>query len=523
MQISLKTLVPIPSRNGFKPGGSVPSGDNRSQPTVWISISVLALVIFLGPAFGYFIGIGIPLFYLLVAFLAMILGFVSLMKPEFGLLLLVAVIFSSINEVTVTRYGMPSVNIFLTLLVLLATLANKLVLKREKLVWDNQNLPLLAYGGIIMLSVFVAVDQELAIKEGFQDFIKDMIVYFIIIILVASETSIRRLTWQLLTIGALLGSLGVFQGVTGSYGNDFGGFANVISDPLITNGGKRVCGPLEDPNFYAQMMVMLVPLALYRLWDEVSPRLKAISAYILAILVLTVVFTFSRGGFVALVIVLALAALQKKVKPGYIIVGFCLLLPLLSFIPAEYGERMSSLDAFLPGGSNQPKTTEKDASLEARSALVKVGWLMFMDHPLLGVGTENFVVHSRDYAQELGLFISERGGQGVMAHNFYLQVLAETGVLGFVCFAASVLYAFAGLRASHAQLKKQGRLSLASITVSLQLSIVGYLVTALFLQGGGSDRWLWLLVAIATAIRQEVQRGQKKRQRYMAGRELCVS
>ncbi len=522
----LKTLWPTPSGKGFTPNGSVFSGPNpsaesdRAQPTVWISITVLALSVFLGLALGYFIGIGIPVSYLLVAFLAVVLGFVSLMKPQFGLLLLVAVIFSLFNEIAVAHYGMPSVNIFLTFLVLLATLANKLVLKREKLVWDNQNLPLLAYGGVLVASVFVAANQERALQEAVLDFAKDMSIYLIVITLITSEISIRHLIWELLIIGMLLGSLSVFQVFTNSYHNDFGGFAQVTVDTIAGDmTGERVSGPVGDPNFYAQMLVMLVPLALYRLWDEVAPALKTMAVYILVILVLTVVFTFSRGGFLALSAVLTLSAIEKKVKPGYIIVGLCILLPLLQFVPAEYGTRMGTLDVFLPGDSQQPKTTEDD-SLQFRSRLATIGWRMFVDHPFLGVGGENFIVLSSDYAQKLNLDIE---GRHLAAHNFYLQVLAETGLLGFAFFAASILYALAGLQSSHSQLKRAGRPSLASMTRSLQIGMVGYLVTALFLQGGGSDRWLWLWIAIATAIKQEVQRSQKKKRTPSAGRELCVS
>ena len=66
---------------------------------------------------------------------------------------------------------------------------------------------------------------------------------------------------------------------------------------------------------------------------------------------------------------------------------------------------------------------------------------MWADHPLVGVGPDNFEVHYQEYSEAIGTDPrpEQRG-----AHNLYLESLAETGLLGATAFFGVLWLALRG-------------------------------------------------------------------------------
>jgi O-antigen ligase len=87
--------------------------------------------------------------------------------------------------------------------------------------------------------------------------------------------------------------------------------------------------------------------------------------------------------------------------------------------PLSSGERLVDLRAMEFGGS-------------ARSQLSLYAWLMFLSHPFLGVGFGEFAWNAFQLAADLPGFVPP--GLDQHAHNLPLQLLAETGIAGLLCF-----------------------------------------------------------------------------------------
>jgi hypothetical protein len=101
--------------------------------------------------------------------------------------------------------------------------------------------------------------------------------------------------WTLLTIGLFLGALSVFQYVTGTFSANYGGFAKAEFHSIAgSTSGYRLTGPIGDANFYAQIMVVLIPIAIERMLHERKVFLKMLAALVGSAVYLTVIFTFSR-------------------------------------------------------------------------------------------------------------------------------------------------------------------------------------------------------------------------------------
>jgi O-antigen ligase len=63
---------------------------------------------------------------------------------------------------------------------------------------------------------------------------------------------------------------------------------------------------------------------------------------------------------------------------------------------------------------------------------------MFLEYPLLGLGQGNFLRSSAVVPFSHSAWMAQSGGEN--AHNYFLQALADTGVIGFICYLAVLMW-----------------------------------------------------------------------------------
>lgn len=433
--------------------------------------------------------------------LAGCLGLVAILKwPETGLLILVAVIYTNGSEIAVRYHHWPSLLHLMAPLLVIGILGRQLMSSGRKLVADWMIVLLVLYSAVIFSSSLMAADPTLA-DEKLLEHLKNLFIFLAIINLTTSRLALRRAVWVLVLVGAFLGTVSVYQVFTSSYGLEFGGFGRIKLAQIVEDVRQpRIAGPLSDPNFYAQILVPLVPLALYRLWDESSPRLKLIAAYALGVTLLALLFTYSRGGALALAMVLMLAAIHKKAKWQYFFLALIIITPLLLFIPQEFEGRLGTLNQLISGEAES--TVHPDTSFRQRTLLMRTAWEMFSDHPIIGVGAGNYSEHYQEYSQHVGSTVSsyENFDQRRFPHSLYLEIAAETGLLGLTIFALIVGACLSSARSAVRRFEKTGDLPSANLVTSLALGFVGYLASSMFLHGH-YIRYFWLLIALMVAAK----------------------
>jgi len=187
--------------------------------------------------------------------------------------------------------------------------------------------------------------------------------------------------------------------------------------------GGWIYGPYVNHNHYAGLMELLVPiplvLALTRLAEDKERIAAAVAA---AVMVGTVFLSGSRGGMLAITVELAiLAVLLFRQKKGVrIAIGLgafaIVLVGMLTWLGGkELTNRVSSI-------STESRT---EISGGMRRSIDRDTIQMFRQKPLLGWGLQTFpVVYPQFRSFYTNFFVNE-------AHNDYLQLLAEMGVLGF--------------------------------------------------------------------------------------------
>jgi O-antigen ligase len=95
---------------------------------------------------------------------------------------------------------------------------------------------------------------------------------------------------------------------------------------------------------------------------------------------------------------------------------------------------------FLGGGESLMRGTGFQSGAgdltSGRSHFWQIAWKIFLDNPLIGAGFDAFGVAFTQYDTANGLFRVEQ------AHNDYLQILSDAGILGFACVVAFIYLLF---------------------------------------------------------------------------------
>lgn len=318
--------------------------------------------------------------------------------------------------------------------------------------WPEGGL-LVAFCGAAALSCLGALWPNYAVG-AVSDLLKMTLVFFFLVNSANTEGRLRTVMWAMV-IGGLFPALGTLNNYR--HGN-------------LEEGRAAWVGIFANPNEVAYSLVILLPLVAYLAtshgWFARLTLLGISCVYLAAIFV-----TFSRGGMVGLLAVVALYAWRKRniwLRAGLIVAVAGGLV-----VAGHYWTRNEDFSH-----------VGNDLSFQQRIATSQVGLDMFVDHPWLGVGLGCSVIAWPLYAPQ-GLYTTG----ALVTHNTVIQVLGETGILGAVPFLLLI-----GVALYHAR-----RVSLSSrrdLGIAIETALWGLVVCGM--SGGYVLTWFpYLLVGLA--------------------------
>jgi hypothetical protein len=308
---------------------------------------------------------------------------------------------------------------------------------------------LLGYWAVILVSNPVNGWMGGAIN-GFNNFIPVVFCYFLVRLAVQAPRDLKRFM-------ALLVLLSLFQAVNGIVQHETGvGLGNVtalaqreVQDPDDLNAPAeaivdlriRGTGIFNDPNDLAMALILVVPFLLVVAFRRRGRLInRAVAAVSLAVLILAIYYTNSRGGTLGLAAA-AGAFWWLRFRRRLALVATAVGLVVLILAGPS---RMNSLNA-------------EEASAQGRVHAWAAGLRMFAAEPIVGIGYTRF---------------DERHER--VAHNSFVHVVSELGFLGAACLVGLFYWFFRGLGAS-------GKGDLDEVAVALRASGVGVLTCAMFL------------------------------------------
>lgn len=326
------------------------------------------------------------------------------------------------------------------------------------------NLLLLLLWGQVSLATFFAHSPELA-QGKWIEFSKTILIALLMTAMVDSE---KRARWLLLgTVGAI-------------------GFLAFRSNVgiLLAGGQARIFGPggaFEDNNDYALLLNVAAPIAFYVARAETNRWLRRICYTLSAMMMITVLFSLSRGGFLGLCFVLIGLALKSKHKMTGILVVVLAGSITFALLPNRVVERVGTIRT----------ATETDQSAQMRFDAWRVSLQIIADYPALGVGPRNIMELYGRYQQTDNARVS---------HNSFLQIAVDAGLPALLMFLALIALSFFRLRRARQALKDGSPNSrLINYSHGLEVALLGYLISANFLSRHDLEL-LYEVFAMATSF-----------------------
>jgi len=446
----------------------------------------------------------------ILTILAVSVAAVTLIAPEITALLGLAAFYLNLPGIAVTVHGISSILAGTAFLLLVAPFAVRLA-RREPVVADRPLLLLFGLLAIVLLSTFAVQDLPAAMGWITTFLMEGLLMYFVTSNLFRTWDRLSRALNVVLICGAVLGGLTAYQESTRDHHQQFAGLAQrnleyelheakAQQDPFRPAGkihvSDRAGGPVGEPNRYAQILLVLLPLAYFKARREPRRWLRlALSGCGLLILA-GVLLTYSRGAFVTLVALVALLAVTRSIRLRFLAFLTAAVIAAVVALAPGYVLRIATLQE-TPGLLQGTRASPTEDVMRSRLTEMLAAWSVFMDHPFLGVGPGQYEpVYSMRYMSNPDIAFKEIG-RARRAHNLYFELAAETGIFGLACFLAIV--GLIQFRLWRAWRRWRGeREELAGLAMGFFIAICGYLVSALFLHLS-YQRYFWLLLGLAAA------------------------
>jgi O-antigen ligase len=472
---------------GSPRGGQLPRLGSRGQ------LPALAAAALLGAAVA---GRSPPLIGLALIPLAL----AAIARPEGAVVAFAAAFYLNLPVIAARDFHLsPALSSSVALLLLVPALA-EVALRRRPLVVTPALALMVGYLVVLVLSATLAAGGRPATVGPIVTFLEEgLLLYLLVTNVVRTPRVLRAVLWSVVLAGAFMGLVSLWQEATHSYHTTLAGLAQVdVTGFNVGNGisGKelrpRLAGPIGEKNRYAQVLLVLLPLAVSRIRAERRRGLRVLAAVCAGLILCGVVLSFSRGAAIAMVVlVLAMAAL-RMISLRQLLALALTLVALVAVVAPDYVGRLQTLEG---ADSALSQSSGADAAIQGRATESMAALLVFRDHFALGVGPGQFFSrYSALYGNALDLRFLD---QNRRAHNLYLEIAADTGALGLAAFLAIVGVTLKQLWRLSVFWRSRD-LALAGLCQAFLLALVAYLATGVFLQLA-YQRYFWFLVALANA------------------------
>ncbi|MBM3251219.1 MAG: hypothetical protein FJZ11_00355 [Candidatus Omnitrophica bacterium] len=353
----------------------------------------------------------------------------------------------------------------------------KLIEKKDIAGNLNINLAVMAYTIICFISIFISSNPAISFRSFWGKIMQDVAFFFVVVGTLNTERRLKNTAYILFASSLLIGIDGIYQHFTLKefIRHRRAAFPDRISSAFIT------------PNDFACYLVTVIPFTLSLFF--VKFRFKIFRLFIAALFILLLsclILTVSRGAWIAFIVL----ALFMSVWLIPLRLLLLLLVPAiigsLTFFPSIVKERLSNFFIFL------------DNSGIDRKIIWEAAWKMFMSRPWLGLGLGTFMFN-------FDKFVIKNYPYGPSyAHNCYLQMGSEIGIIGLVSFLSILgLFFYRGIKKlNHGQKTFFWYVLMGSLAAILGYSV--HMGVDTFLYSVDLGLLFWLILGMGVAAGENV-------------------
>jgi probable O-glycosylation ligase (exosortase A-associated) len=405
---------------------------------------------------------GIVVFLLVLGSLPFILR-----QPWIGVL-----VFSWISYMNPHKYAWGAVRTFpLAFIVALVTLIGMAATKDKwRLPRDPATLLMIALWIMFVITTPFAFNQTEAWPQ-LEKVSKILLMTFVTMMLINTQHKLRYL---LLVIALSVGLIGLKGGIWA----------------IMSGGTNRVYGPdgsfLADNNDLALALNMTLPLLLYLSKDEARQWLRWLLKGCFVMSFVAIMFTYSRGGFLAMVLVGCLLLIKARYKAlaGIILIMGVVLLLFLA--PQKWSDRMNTIDTY-----------DQDASAMGRINAWRTAINIALARPLTGGGFNT-------WTPAVYMRFSPEAWNVRDVHSSYFEILGEHGFIALIFYLLLLAYALVSASRLKWMIRRKASLQWAQYYPDmLQVSIFAYMMGGAFLGRAYFDLF-YHVIASLVIVRQLV-------------------
>lgn len=326
---------------------------------------------------------------------------------------------------------------------------------------------------VMMAGIPFAYHRSVAFEQVMSSYTINILFFFSFILLVDSFEKLKKVVLTI-TVSTLI--YGVFTLIKGTF----------------TSGRLSTYGTMFDPNDIAYVLVSLFPLSLFYLAHKEGILKKIIAIVTMASAVGVILLTGSRGGFISLasVALFLLFTNMGSIKKFHKVLFLAAMVVVAVYFSDKINlERYSTMTSI---GEDYNVTDEF-----GRLQIWKRAATLILSNPFTGVGANCFPMAIGYLREEMDLIPKWQ-----VAHNSYIQVATETGLIGFFLFASLILgglRTFSKLR--RLDIKSPDASRFRTLSSLFMVGFAGHLIAAFFITQGYSIFFTLFFASSATLRR----------------------
>jgi len=302
---------------------------------------------------------------------------------------------------------------------------------------------------------------------------KSLLCAIFVMILINTRVRIHALIWVLVI------SLGWFGVKAGLF-------------TVLTGGQNKALGPADsmiaDRNHFALAMCMVLPL-IYYLKEHSRHRIVRIGLLCaMALTIVGVLGTHSRGGLIALAITLLFFWLKSNRKFAMAALGLVVLIPAIQFMPEKWVARMETIE-----------NAAEDGSFRGRLDAWQVAVGLATERPIFSGGfgaTYNAAIFQRHMPSD-GITEGARA-----AHSIYFEILGDHGFIGLSIFLMIVLVGYHNCSQVKRAAKRDPAFAWAGdLAAMIQVAMIAYMIAGAALSMAYYETFYVMLAVVPNLLR----------------------